>query len=380
MRSGKEPTKDDKENVCKTIVLNEVHMTEELQPSELQIGDSSNYTFNNEESKNSTTAIVSASNGVESSSVFSDLKSTHPTLGMSRQLTTEVERQNINVNVEYGDSIANYMRELEVQHLTEDSLFRHKITPALRARMIDWMIEVLTNFKCDDQTFFLAVSLLDRYFKNKSDMREVADLHIIGVTTMFIASKYEDIYPLKMKMVYEKIAHKKLSIDRIKTLELDILKTIKYKIPAPTVLDFLKIYLKEVLGISHQGNTSVKKEDKDKIPTNSDTPEGLNLLIYKMSMYLGKMSMHHYELSGKKPSLVGVGAIYVALKICEQLKKTVLISNHLVTKLVAVAQSQEADIIETSQKVLSLAQNFDKEFPGLENLKKTHFVSITQLL
>jgi hypothetical protein len=29
--------------------------------------------------------------------------------------------------------------------------------------MIDWMIEVLTNFKCEDQTFFLAVSLMDRY-------------------------------------------------------------------------------------------------------------------------------------------------------------------------------------------------------------------------
>ena len=156
-----------------------------------------------------------------------------------------------------------------------------------------------------------------RYFKSKPDTREVGDLHIIGVTCMFNASKYEDVYPLKMKMVYEKIAHKKLGIDKIKTLELDILKVIKYKIPAPTVLDFLKVYLKEVLGIGHQGNTSLKKEDKEKIPTNSDTPEGLNLLIYKMSMYLAKMSMHHYELSGKKPSLVGVGAIYVALKICE---------------------------------------------------------------
>jgi len=229
------------------------------------------------------------------------------------------------------------MRELELHHLTEDCMIRHKITPALRARMIDWMIEVLTNFKCDDKTFFLAVSLLDRYFKNKPETREVGDLHIIGVTCMFIASKYEDVYPLKMKMVYEKIAHKKLSIDKIKTLELDILKVIKYKIPAPTVLDFLKVYLKEVLGIGHQGNTSLKKDEKDKIPTSSDTPEGLNLLIYKMSMYLAKMSMHHYELSGKKPSLVGVGAIYVALKICEQLKKTSLITNAIVTKLVSVA-------------------------------------------
>lgn len=61
---------------------------------------------------------------------------------------------------------------------------------------------------------------------------------------MFIASKYEDIYPLKMKMVFEKIAHKKLPIERIKTLELEILKTINYKIAMPTALDFLKVYLK----------------------------------------------------------------------------------------------------------------------------------------
>jgi hypothetical protein len=45
---------------------------------------------------------------------------------------------------------------------------------------------------------------------------------------MFLASKYEDIYPLKMKMVHEKIAHKKLSIEKIKTLEMDVLKIINY--------------------------------------------------------------------------------------------------------------------------------------------------------
>lgn len=115
--------------------------------------------------------------------------------------------------------------------------------------MIDWMIEVLTNFRCDDQTFFLAVSLQDRFFKNCAELKEVNDLHVVGVTSMFIASKFEDIYPLKMKTVYEKIAHKKLDIQKIKDLELDIMKSIQYKIHAPTVLDFLKVYLVDVLNI-----------------------------------------------------------------------------------------------------------------------------------
>ena len=105
--------------------------------------------------------------------------------------------------------------------------------------MIDWMIEVLTNFKCDDQTFFLAVSLLDRYFKLNSEEMMLSQLHITGVTCMFVASKFEDIYPLKMKTVYEKIAHQKIEIGAIKSLELDIMKVIAYKIHAPTVLDFL---------------------------------------------------------------------------------------------------------------------------------------------
>lgn len=210
--------------------------------------------------------------GLKSS--FFDFSLSHPSAQLSRLETTEIDRQNINIKVEYGESIELYTRQLEEIYITENCLAKHKITPTLRARMIDWMIEVLTNFKCDDQTFFLAASLLDRYLKTHSKAQEVADLHMMGVTCMFIASKYEDVQPLKMKMVFEKIAHKKLSIDKIKSMELEILKTIHYKIPAPSVLDFLKVYMKEVLDIGHLGNTSLTKEDKDAVPTSSDCDAG----------------------------------------------------------------------------------------------------------
>ncbi len=197
---------------------------------------------------------------------------------------------------------------------------------------------------------------------------------------MFIASKYEDIYPLKMRMVYEKIAHKKLAIEAIKAMELDILSNIQYKIPAPTVLDFLRVYLQEVLDIGHFGKTSLTAEEKKDIPKTSNTPKGKTLLIYKMAMYLAKMSMHNSDLSGKRPSIVAIGSLYVALKICEQLKRDTLITPDIVSKLVVAAQAQEDEIIKVSQTVLYMAQNFDKNYPGLENLKKTHFISITALL
>ena len=221
---------------------------------------------------------------------------------------------------------------------------------------------------------------MDRYFKNKPEVSQVSDLHIIGVTCMFVASKYEDIYPLKMKMVYEKIGHQKIAIEEIKALELDILQSINYQIPAPTVLDFLRIYLKQALGIGHQGKTSLTKEEKERVPTSSDHPEGMKFLIYNMALFLGKMSLHDYELAGRLPSLVGVGCLYVALKISEQLKREDLIKSETVCKLVQVSKAKEEDIIEISQKVLYLAQNFDKVFPGLDNLKKTQFAIITSLL
>ena len=55
--------------------------------------------------------------------------------------------------------------------------------------MIDWMVEVLTNFKSQDQTLFLAVSLLDRYFAVSDIKCTVVDLHLTGIISMFAASK-----------------------------------------------------------------------------------------------------------------------------------------------------------------------------------------------
>jgi hypothetical protein len=37
------------------------------------------------------------------------------------------------------------------------------------------------------------------------------DVHTIGVTAMYLASKYEDIFPLHSKIVSDKIAHKAIS-------------------------------------------------------------------------------------------------------------------------------------------------------------------------
>jgi hypothetical protein len=75
-----------------------------------------------------------------------------------------------------------------------------------------------------------------------------------------------------------------------------------------------------------------------------------------------------------------VGALYVCLKVIEHLKKTQLINKELVLQLVMASKYSEQEIAEISQKMLHIAQNFEELFPGLDNLKKSHFVNITPLL
>ena len=79
--------------------------------------------------------------------------------------------------------------------------------------MVDWMIEVMATFKQEDRTFFLAVSVMDRFFKNSNTKLKLGDLHLIGITAMYLASRAVDSHPLSMTTVREQIAHKLFEVD-----------------------------------------------------------------------------------------------------------------------------------------------------------------------
>ncbi len=281
--------------------------------------------------------------------------SSHSTKAVLNNSMTDLERQTFNAFKEYGKEIELYQRSLELSHLTENCLKSHEITAPLRAKMVDWMVEVLTNFKCDDRTFFLSISLMDRYFKAKTTPKPISELHLIGVTSMFLASKYEDILPLRMDTVHEKIAHKKLTPAAIRNCEQDMLASLGYFLQAPTVYEFTKRYCKQVIGGALCD--FLAPADKE--------------LVEKMAIYLTKMCSHDYGFCTYRPSLFAIGALYVAVKICEQLKKSSILSRSLVEIMMATSGYKEDEIVECAQKVLGVAQNFDQMFPGLSNLKKT---------
>ena len=238
---------------------------------------------------------------------------------------------------DYGKVIDSYLRGLEERNQMQvNHLKNHKVNGIYRAKMVDWMIEVLTAFKCADQTFFLAINIMDRYFDSLSRdniVLELQDLHITGVVCMFMASKYEDVYPLLMKTVFNKIGHQKISIESIRNKELQILRAIGFQLGGlPTPLEFLTSYVEKIL-----------KDHEDKE------------FIQLMSIYLAKMALHHENFCTKKSSLIGASSIYVALKICEQMRQKSIMTKSILQNIIDQSSIEEKKLIECSKKLLYLA-------------------------
>lgn len=73
--------------------------------------------------------------------------------------------------------------------------------------MMDWLVEVTNTFKCRERTYYLAVKLFDDFLASHSVSLENKDVHGIGITCLFLASKYEDVYSLSSEVISEKISH-----------------------------------------------------------------------------------------------------------------------------------------------------------------------------
>lgn len=63
---------------------------------------------------------------------------------------------------------------------------------------------------------------------------------------MFMASKYEEIYPLKLQIVKEKISHNKITKEQIKDKEREICEVLCFKLGGTTIYEFLQLYLQEL--------------------------------------------------------------------------------------------------------------------------------------
>jgi hypothetical protein len=85
---------------------------------------------------------------------------------------------------------------------------------------------------------------MDRYLEKTPKLLKQQDLHLLGVTSMFIASKYEDVTPIFLTTMVKKVGHNRLQDKEILSLEREILTVLKFKLSScPTNLEYLEAYL-----------------------------------------------------------------------------------------------------------------------------------------
>lgn len=75
------------------------------------------------------------------------------------------------------------------------------INERMRSILVDWLVEVHLKFKLVPETLYLTINLIDRYLTKREVSRP--KLQLVGVSSLLIASKYEEIYPPELRdLVY----------------------------------------------------------------------------------------------------------------------------------------------------------------------------------
>ena len=64
----------------------------------------------------------------------------------------------------------------------------------MRAVLVDWLIEVHSQFKLLQETLYITIYIIDRYLQQEGVHVRRNKLQLVGVTAMFLASKVEEMY------------------------------------------------------------------------------------------------------------------------------------------------------------------------------------------
>lgn len=145
----------------------------------------------------------------------------------------EIREDIIYANPEFSDDIYRYMRNRETKVRPKPHYMSRQddINPEMRCILVDWLSDVVQEYKMHQETLHLAVALVDRTLSRFRTNRE--RLQLIGTAAMMIASKYEEIYPPELKdFVY--ITDDTYTADQILQMERVILNELGFDVGTPT--------------------------------------------------------------------------------------------------------------------------------------------------
>lgn len=91
------------------------------------------------------------------------------------------------------------MEELLKDNTPRKAMKNGVITLRMRAILVDWLVDVHSQFQLKEETLALTLRLFDDYLSLTEEITK-KNLQLIGITCLWMASKYEEIYPPKISM------------------------------------------------------------------------------------------------------------------------------------------------------------------------------------
>ena len=209
------------------------------------------------------------------------------------------ERMNPQYLYEYSDELYQSMKEAEsVNAVTYDENFWTKTGLDQRKRnsFIHYMYLIHLRFSLLPETLFLAVNLFDRVIlKVKLDTDH---LQMAAVTCLFIASKYQEIYPPDARD-FIGIIGKMYTVEQMLDMEVKILKILDYEVLTTSTLVFFEYLL------------DVKMLNKDEN-------------IYCLGSMFLECNLFNMDILHYSPRLQAAGCIYLAYQLTQSTTESTL--------------------------------------------------------
>ena len=237
--------------------------------------------FNEDEDKDNNITIINNDDvydDVEMKDVNKDNKNVNNDLVIYNKYPQNVD--------EYFDEIFTELKNNEEKYLPDPNymLKQKDINHRMRAILIDWLIDVHLKYKMVPQTMYISVNLIDRYLSKNETNR--IKLQLVGVASMFIATKYEEIYPPELKdFVY--ITDNAYNKSDVLEMESKMLNSLNFDITFPTQCSFLEMFGKKL---------------------------NLDKKTFNLAWFLMELSLIHYKMLKFKMSQIAASAILIAIK------------------------------------------------------------------
>ena len=119
----------------------------------------------------------------------------------------------------------------------------------MRSILVDWLVSVHRRFKLLPETLFLSIKITDRFLLLQETQRK--ELQLVGITALFLAAKYEEIYPPQLRDLVL-LTDKAYSKEQALAMERYILKTLDFQITMPSSWRFFEKFSE---GLSDEGRS-----------------------------------------------------------------------------------------------------------------------------